>query len=214
MLTLVNMILDFAKLEGGPIELSMAEIPVEETLRGAEALVAPQFAKKGVRYNHRKGDPTVSVFADREKVQQILVNLLANAVKFTSAGGAVDLEWRLEENNLLVRVRDTGTGVPDDKIDQIFEPFVQLQGAGIGSQRRYRTWARHQSRSRARHGRRCHGEQHRRSRIGVHTFVADPEARERQAFRRQYRRLAFTVRHHLAPGADIAAVDRRPLRPG
>src|SRR3954462_13399906 len=140
LLALVNMILDFAKLEGGPVELSMAEIPVEETLRGAESLVSPQFAKKGVRYNHRKGDPTVSIFADREKVQQIVVNLLANAVKFTEPGGTVDLEWRLEDRNVLVRVRDTSTGVPADKIEQIFEPFVQLRlpgsvpsgGTGLG----------------------------------------------------------------------------------
>lgn len=130
LLTLVNMILDFAKLEGGPIELAMAEIPIEETLRGAEALVAPQFGKKGVRYIHRKGDPRLTVFADREKVQQILVNLLANAVKFTAPGGTVELEWRIEEDNLLVRVRDTGAGVPPDKIDQIFEPFVQLRAPG------------------------------------------------------------------------------------
>lgn len=130
LLTLVNMILDFAKLEGGPIELSMAEIPIEETLRGAEALVAPQFAKKGVSYNHKNGDDELSVFADREKVQQIVVNLLANAVKFTPAGGAVELEWRIEDESLLVRVRDTGSGVPEEKLEQIFEPFVQLRAPG------------------------------------------------------------------------------------
>jgi PAS domain S-box-containing protein len=130
LLALVNMILDFAKLEGGPIELSMAEIPIEETLRIAESLVAPQFAKKGVTYSHRPGDPTLSVFADREKVQQIIVNLLANAVKFTPAGGSVELEWRVEDEILLVRVRDTGTGIPDDKVEQIFEPFVQLRAPG------------------------------------------------------------------------------------
>ena len=130
LLALVNMILDFAKLEGGPIELSMAEIPIEETLRVAESLVAPQFAKKGVTYSHRPGDPSLSVFADREKVQQIIVNLLANAVKFTAPGGAVDLEWRIEDETLLVRVRDTGAGIPDDKVEQIFEPFVQLRAPG------------------------------------------------------------------------------------
>jgi PAS domain S-box-containing protein len=130
LLALVNMILDFAKLEGGPIELSMAEIPIEETLRVAESLVAPQFAKKGVAYAHRPGDASLSVFADREKVQQIIVNLLANAVKFTPAGGSVDLEWRVEDETLVVRVRDTGAGVPDDKIEQIFEPFVQLRAPG------------------------------------------------------------------------------------
>jgi PAS domain S-box-containing protein len=127
LMTLVNMILDFAKLEGGPIELSMAEIPIEETLRGAEALVAPQFAKKAIVYTHHAGDPTVTVFADREKVQQIVLNLLANAMRFTPSGGAVDLDWRIENS---VIVRDTGPGIPEEKAEQIFEPFVQLRAPG------------------------------------------------------------------------------------
>ncbi len=130
LMTLVNMILDFAKLESGPIELSMAEIPIEETLRGAEALVAPQFAKKAIVYTHHAGDPTLTVFADREKVQQILLNLLANAMRFTPSGGAVDLDWRIESDALLIHVRDTGPGIPAEKTDQIFEPFVQVRAPG------------------------------------------------------------------------------------
>jgi len=130
LMALVNMILDFAKLEAGPIELSMAEIPIEETILGAEALVFPQFDKKKIAYAHRPGDASLTVFADREKVQQILVNLLANAMKFTPAGGSVDLDWRLEEESVLIRVRDTGPGIPPDKIEQIFEPFVQLRSPG------------------------------------------------------------------------------------
>jgi signal transduction histidine kinase len=130
LLALVNMILDFARIEGGPVELSMAEIPVEETLRAAEALVAPQLAKKGISYSHRSGNPAISVFADREKLQQIIVNLLANAVKFTADGGGVDLEWEVEDETLHVRIRDTGAGIPDDMIEQIFEPFVQLRPPG------------------------------------------------------------------------------------
>ena len=130
LITLVNMILDFAKLEGGPVELSMAEIPVEETLRGAEALVAPQFAKKAIIFTHHSGDPAVTVFADREKVQQIVLNLLANAMRFTPSGGAVDLDWRIENDALLVHVRDTGPGIPEGKTEQIFEPFVQLRAPG------------------------------------------------------------------------------------
>ena len=129
-MTLVNMILDFAKLEAGPIDLAMAEIPVEETVIGAEALVFPQFAKKKVAYTHHAGDPTLTVFADREKVQQILVNLLANAMKFTPAGGSVATDWKVEDDSLVIRVRDTGPGIPPEKIDQIFEPFVQLQSPG------------------------------------------------------------------------------------
>jgi PAS domain S-box-containing protein len=130
LMTLVNMILDFAKLEGGPIELSMAEIPIEETLRGTAALVEPQFAKKGVVYTHHAGDPAMTVFADREKVQQIMLNLLANAIRFTPGGGAVDLDWRVENDSLLVRVRDTGPGIPQEKAQEIFEPFVQLREPG------------------------------------------------------------------------------------
>jgi PAS domain S-box-containing protein len=130
LMTLVNMILDFAKLEGGPIELSMAEIPIEETLRGAEALVAPQFAKKSIAYTHHAGEPSMTVFADREKVQQILLNLLANAMRFTPSGGAVDLDWSVENDALLVHVRDTGPGIPAERAEQIFEPFVQLREPG------------------------------------------------------------------------------------
>lgn len=130
LMTLVNMILDFAKLEGGLVELSMAEIPIEETLHGAESLVAPQFAKKGVYYAHRPGDSALTVFADREKVQQIIVNLLANAVKFTPPGGSVELDWRVENDVVLVRVRDTGSGVPEERIEEIFEPFVQVRAPG------------------------------------------------------------------------------------
>jgi PAS domain S-box-containing protein len=130
LMALVNMILDFAKLEAGPIELSMAEIPIEETLLGGEALVFPQFAKKKIAYMHHPGDRSLTVFADREKVQQIVVNLLANAMKFTPEGGSVELDWGVEENFLLVRVSDTGPGIPPEKIEQIFEPFVQLRGPG------------------------------------------------------------------------------------
>jgi len=118
LLALVNMILDFAKLEGGPVELAMAEIPVEETLRAAEALVAPQFAKKDIAFSHREGDAGVTVFADREKVQQILLNLLANATKFTNHGGSAGLAWEVDQENLVVRIHDTGTGIPEDQVER------------------------------------------------------------------------------------------------
>ena len=130
LMALVNMILDFAKLEGGPIELSMAEIPIEETLRAADALLEPQFAKKAITYTHHAGNATLTAFADREKVQQIILNLLANAMRFTPSGGAVDLDWRVENDNVIVRVRDTGPGIPEEKTEQIFEPFVQLREPG------------------------------------------------------------------------------------
>ena len=100
-------------------------------MRGAEALVAPQFAKKRISFSHRDGDPRVTVFADREKVQQILINLLANAAKFTAPGGSVGVEWELEHESLVVRIHDTGTGIPEDQLERIFEPFVQLREPGF-----------------------------------------------------------------------------------
>lgn len=130
LLTLVNMILDFAKLEGGLIELSMAEIPIEETLLASESMLAPQFAKKKITFGHHSGDGSITVFSDREKLQQIVVNLLANAMKFTEPGGSVDLDWKIEDESLHIRIRDTGPGIPADKIEQIFEPFVQLRSPG------------------------------------------------------------------------------------
>jgi signal transduction histidine kinase len=99
-------------------------------LRAAETLVEPQVTKKGISYTHHPGDPSLTVFADREKIQQIVLNLLANAMRFTPEGGRVDLDWRVEDDLLLVRVRDTGPGIPPEKVEQIFEPFVQLRAPG------------------------------------------------------------------------------------
>jgi signal transduction histidine kinase len=80
------------------------------------------------------------VRGDREKVQQILLNLLSNAAKFTAPGGCVVVEWRRAGDVVHVTVTDTGIGIPPDKINLVFEPFVQLgsdrttvgQGTGLG----------------------------------------------------------------------------------
>ena len=80
------------------------------------------------------------VRGDREKVQQILLNLLSNAAKFTAPGGRVVVEWRRPGDVVHVTVTDTGIGIPPDKLNLVFEPFVQLgsdrttvgQGTGLG----------------------------------------------------------------------------------
>jgi signal transduction histidine kinase len=64
-------------------------------------------------------------------VQQILLNLLANAIKFTDRGGSVALECELEPESVAIRVTDTGNGIPADKLEVIFEPFVQLKPKGV-----------------------------------------------------------------------------------
>jgi signal transduction histidine kinase len=104
-----------------------------------EMLVAPQLRAKGLVFT-TTCHPGLTVRADPERVQQILVNLLSNAVKFTDAGGAVDLCCDSTAEMASIRVRDTGVGIPPDKLENIFEPFVQVDqrltrshdGVGLG----------------------------------------------------------------------------------
>jgi signal transduction histidine kinase len=93
-----------------------------------------------MRYEYQPCDPALVVRADREKLQQILLNLVGNAVKFTDPGGVVTVSCEPRGARLAIVVRDTGPGIPPDKLDAVFEPFVQVdrtlasgaQGAGLG----------------------------------------------------------------------------------
>ena len=140
LLGLINDVLNFAKLEAGRIELQLRDVALGELLDDVEALIAPQAAMRGIAYAPAPGDGTVSVRGDQEKLEQVLLNLLSNAVKFTGPGGRVWMDWAEEEGEVRVRVHDTGAGVPPDKLESIFEPFVQVdpdltrtrQGTGLG----------------------------------------------------------------------------------
>jgi signal transduction histidine kinase len=75
-------------------------------------------------------DPRLSVLADGEKLQQILLNLLSNAIKFTTAAGTIRVSAIADGSDALIRVEDSGIGIPAEKLDAVFEPFVQLQTHG------------------------------------------------------------------------------------
>jgi signal transduction histidine kinase len=140
LLGLINEVLNYAKLETGMVHYDLAEVPVRETLAFAEALVAPQARGKGLALRVRPCDGSLAVRADGEKLRQILVNLLSNAVKFTEAGGSVELACDAEGEWADFQVSDTGMGIPADKLEPIFEPFVQVrsdlarpqEGTGLG----------------------------------------------------------------------------------
>jgi PAS domain S-box-containing protein len=140
LLGLINDVLNFAKVEAGHLELEVTSVPVEETLSAAHTLIDPQLRAKGLTYEYGAGDAAVTCRADREKLQQIVLNLLSNAVKFTDRGGHVSLWWEAAGPEVRIHVRDTGVGVPPDKLEAIFEPFVQLHrglaqrtdGTGLG----------------------------------------------------------------------------------
>ena len=139
LLSLINDILSFAKIEAGRLQLQIADVPVNELVAGAAAMVEPQATKKGLSLGTAKGAADVQLRGDRERVTQILTNLLTNAVKFT-ASGSIALGWDAEESAVSITVRDTGRGIPPEKLAAVFEPFVQAgrsaeeqqQGVGLG----------------------------------------------------------------------------------
>jgi signal transduction histidine kinase len=137
--SLINEVLNYAKLESGAVEFDSADVPLRETFMAAEALVAPQARGKGLTLVvDCPGDLVAR--ADAEKLRQVLVNLLSNAVKFTERGGHVRLGIEARADVVSVIVRDTGIGIPADRMGVIFDPFVQVEagrtrtteGTGLG----------------------------------------------------------------------------------
>jgi signal transduction histidine kinase len=140
LLSLINDILNFAKLEAGRVQFDPRNISMNEVLGQLEALVAPQVGQKQLRYVYECSDPGYTAFTDPDRLQQILINLLSNAIKFTPVGGQITVKCAPNGRRMEVRVTDTGCGVPHDKLEKIFEPFVQLgrgqpsgaEGTGLG----------------------------------------------------------------------------------
>ena len=140
LLSLINDILNFAKVEAGRVRFDPRDVSMNDALTQLEALIAPQVHEKQLQYDYRCCDPHFTAWVDPERLQQILLNLLSNAVKFTPPGGRISVNCDAAPSAMLVRVRDSGVGIPEDKRDQIFEPFVQLDrgqsamntGTGLG----------------------------------------------------------------------------------
>lgn len=140
LLSLINDILNFAKVEAGRVRLDLQPVALSGVLDKLEPLIAPQLLEKRLTYEYRWCDPSYTAYVDSERLQQILLNLLSNAVKFTPPEGHITVECSANPDTILIWVRDTGIGIPPDKLEQIFEPFVQLDrgqsatrvGTGLG----------------------------------------------------------------------------------
>jgi signal transduction histidine kinase len=130
---LINDVLNFAKLEAGRLDFAIVEFGLPDGLSSVVALVEPQAKEKGIRFDFRGGDKGCVVCADRDKVLQIVLNLISNAVKFTSEGGSITLDWTCDAGAAYIRVADTGTGIPNDKLAAVFEPFVQVDRNLVGA---------------------------------------------------------------------------------
>jgi signal transduction histidine kinase len=140
LLSLINDVLNYSKIEAGHVAFSMRAFDIDPLIRSLQAFVQPQMLARKVRYEYRAEVKHCLVMADEDKTQQIILNLLSNALKFTPEGGEVTITCRSDPRNVTVLVSDTGMGIPSDKHESIFEPFVQLgrdltsggEGTGLG----------------------------------------------------------------------------------
>ncbi len=141
LLGIINDILNFSRIEAGQLTYEIGSVVLDQVVESVMLMITPQAEKKGVRFEDAGCRPEIVARADRAKVDQIVLNLVSNAVKFTDSGGAVSLSCEeLGSDRVTLVVRDTGSGIPAEKQEAVFEPFVQVgrtltsmrEGAGLG----------------------------------------------------------------------------------
>ena len=139
LLTLINEVLDIAKIEAGRLPLNIESVPLAIALQEALTLVSPMAAEAGI---HLESLPTLDadngIVADRQRLTQVLLNLLSNAIKYNRPEGQVRIEVKFDQQRTAVSVCDTGKGIAADRLNQLFKPFERLEtnpnveGSGLG----------------------------------------------------------------------------------
>jgi signal transduction histidine kinase len=104
------------------------QITVDEPIRGAELMMRPLAETKGLTLEMGATDQPAAI-GEPDRVRQVLINLLSNAIKFTPAGGRIELSCDHDQDSVHIHVRDTGRGIPSDRLADVFKPFVQVDGA-------------------------------------------------------------------------------------
>ena len=139
LLSIINDILNFARLEAGYVEYRVTGVPVVDLLADLESLIKPQLVTKALHFSCDPVHGDVVARADAEKVRQVLLNLLANAVKFTSEG-TVRLAARVVGDRVEFEVADSGPGIALEHLERVFDAFWQVDqritrktgGTGLG----------------------------------------------------------------------------------
>ena len=135
---LVSDVLSFAKLSAGKVEFRVTDVSVPAVVNAVIEMITPQVGTKQLRLETGDIPAGLMIKADEDKLRQILVNLLGNAVKFTSQGGTIAVSASPRSDETIVQVRDTGMGIAAEDLERIFEPFVQATsgqaagGHGVG----------------------------------------------------------------------------------
>jgi len=130
LLSLITDILDLSKIEAGKMKLKPENLIIEDVCRTCVQMVEKTALQKSVSVRFDSDRKVKTLFADKPAVKQILVNLLNNAVKFTPRNGQVSLELQGDEisRSANIRVMDSGIGIPEQEWDNLFKPFVQIDG--------------------------------------------------------------------------------------
>lgn len=129
-MTLISDLLDFAQLQSGKIQVQLAPVSLIGAVERAHALVKGLMDESMLRFGSIDCGEEHMVMADANRLQQILLNLLTNAIKFTPAGGEISVECRVRDDHVLISVRDTGIGISEPDLSRIFSPFVQVDSGG------------------------------------------------------------------------------------
>jgi cell cycle sensor histidine kinase DivJ len=141
LLQLIGDILDLSAIEAGKLEIYEEEARLVHIVAEALLMIEPRALSKGVELQVELQDPELLLFVDIRRFKQILINLLANAIKFTPKKGRISIESRVTEGGaLLISVNDTGVGMKSEDIDRALQPFVQVddlltrrhEGIGLG----------------------------------------------------------------------------------
>jgi PAS domain S-box-containing protein len=142
LLSLINDILNFARLDAGRMEYHIEQVLLGDVVGDVLPMVEPMFASREIALTVDLGpEQPVQAWADREKLGQVLLNLLSNAAKFTEPGGSTHVSVHgPHRDRVHLRVTDSGVGIPATKLEQIFEAFVQVdrgltsrhEGTGLG----------------------------------------------------------------------------------
>ena len=140
LLGLIEEILVFSQLDAQRLAFRIEEVAVDSVVRDAAAMVEQQIQAKGVKYVYEACDDGIRVKADRDKLLQVIINLIVNGTKYTDPGGSITVSCEPVNDRVLIRVTDTGVGIPEEKLGHIFDAFVQLdrslnkprEGVGLG----------------------------------------------------------------------------------
>ena len=140
LLGLISSVLDLSRIESGQLSYERVSVALEPFLSGIDVLVGPQATSKQIQMTVELRAPNLAVTADREKLRQVLINLLSNAIRHTPSGGTITMTAVPRGNAIAIEVEDTGPGIPMEKRESVFEPFVQLdrtlsqtrEGLGLG----------------------------------------------------------------------------------